>query len=77
MDPAVGIYLDGVYIGRHTGAVFDIVDLERIEVLRGPQGTLYGRNSTGGAINLVTRKPGDEPAFAQTLGYGSENFCAA
>jgi len=74
MDPAVGIYLDGVYVGRHTGAVFDIVDLERIEVLRGPQGTLYGRNSTGGAINLVTRRPGDELAFAQTLGYGSENF---
>lgn len=74
MDPAVGIYLDGVYIGRHTGAVFDIVDLERIEVLRGPQGTLYGRNSTGGAINLVTRRPGGELAFAQTLDYGSDNF---
>ncbi|AMN47382.1 hypothetical protein ACG33_09785 [Steroidobacter denitrificans] len=74
MDPAVGIYLDGVYIGRHTGAVFDIVDLERIEVLRGPQGTLYGRNSTGGTINLVTRRPGDELAFAQTLTYGSEDF---
>ena len=56
-DPAVGLYLDGVYIARSVGLALDIADLERIEVLRGPQGTLYGRNTTGGAINLITRRP--------------------
>ena len=56
-DPAIGIYLDGVYLGRMAGLSFDVADLERIEVLRGPQGTLFGRNTVGGAINLVTRKP--------------------
>jgi iron complex outermembrane recepter protein len=56
-DPAVGIYVDGVYVARSVGLALDIADLERIEVLRGPQGTLYGRNTTGGAVNLITRKP--------------------
>ncbi len=56
-DPAVGIYLDGVYLARSVGLALDLADIERMEVLRGPQGVLYGRNSTGGAINILTRKP--------------------
>lgn len=56
-DPSVGIYVDGVYVARSQGMGVQVADLERVEVLRGPQGTLYGRNATGGAVNFVTRKP--------------------
>ncbi len=56
-DPSTAIYIDGVYVARSQGLAMDVADLERIEVLRGPQGTLYGRNATGGAINFITRKP--------------------
>ena len=56
-DPAVGIYVDGVFVGKNQGILSDLVDIDRLEVLRGPQGTLFGRNTQAGAINFVTRRP--------------------
>ncbi|KAA1194112.1 TonB-dependent receptor [Pseudohalioglobus sediminis] len=73
-DPGVGVYLDGVYLARSSGLASEIADLERIEVLRGPQGTLYGRNTTGGALNLVTARPDTQaPGFTQWLGAGNRD----
>jgi iron complex outermembrane recepter protein len=63
IDPGVGIYLDGVYLARSVGANQDLPDVERIEVLKGPQGTLFGRNTIGGAISIVTHDPGKEFRF--------------
>ncbi len=59
-DATVGLYVDGVYVGKNLGSVFDILDLQRVEVLRGPQGTLYGRNTLAGAVNFVTQPPSGE-----------------
>ncbi|MCX7552474.1 TonB-dependent receptor [Marinicella sp. S1101] len=56
-DPGVGVYVDGVYMSRIQGALMSLHDVERIEVLRGPQGTLYGKNTIGGAVNVITRRP--------------------
>tara|TARA_R110000824_G_scaffold23243_1_gene83629 strand:+ start:1161 stop:3458 length:2298 start_codon:yes stop_codon:yes gene_type:complete len=71
-DQPVGLYLDGVPIAKSTGAAFDTVDLERVEVLRGPQGTLYGKNTIGGAVNLITQKPTGE--FGGQLLGGAGSF---
>ncbi|ATE63636.1 TonB-dependent receptor [Rhizorhabdus dicambivorans] len=60
IDPGVGIYLDGVYVSRTLGGVLDTVDLEQVEVLRGPQGTLFGKNTIGGAVQITTKKPGPD-----------------
>ncbi len=70
-DMATGIYVDGVPLARAMGLAVDIADLERVELLRGPQGTLWGRNTTAGAINFVTRKPDDEFSFSSQLGTAS------
>lgn len=60
LSAAVAIYVDGVYLGKQRTAGFDVAEIQRIEVLKGPQGTLYGRNSTGGAVNIITRPPSGE-----------------
>ena len=70
-DKTIGVYLDGVYMGSAYGSAFDLPDLERIEVLRCPQGTLFGRNSTAGAISIVTREPSGEFGLRQQLTYGN------
>jgi iron complex outermembrane receptor protein len=74
VDPTVGVYMNGVYMARNNGLAFDVVDVERIEVLRGPQGTLYGRNSIGGAVNIVTEQPKGKFAFKQQLTTGSRDL---
>ena len=72
-DPAVGVYVDDVYYSRIRGTQFDLFDIERIEVLRGPQGTLYGKNTIGGALKVVTQRPGDAFRANLALAYGSYN----
>ena len=69
-EPGVAMHTDGVYRGGLVSSASLLFDLERIEVLRGPQGTLFGRNSTGGGVNVVTRLPGEEPAFSANALYG-------
>ena len=70
-DPAVGIYVDGVYGGRGGGVLMPFLDVERIEVLKGPQGTLFGRNTAAGAISLITRRPQDQVEVRGRLRVGN------
>lgn len=72
-DSPIGLYLDGVYLSRSSASSFEVADMERIEILRGPQGTLFGRNTTGGAVNFITKAPSEEASAKLKLGYGSYN----
>ena len=70
-DPGVGVYIDGVYFARAQGGVMDLLDLDRIEVLRGPQGTLFGKGTAGGAINIVSRAPSAKGGGDVSVGVGN------
>lgn len=73
-DPGVGIYVDDVYIARTVGAVTELYDIAQVEVLKGPQGTLFGRNSIGGAINVTTERPDDTFSGRGSISYGRFNY---
>ncbi|RFS26970.1 TonB-dependent receptor [Chitinophaga silvatica] len=77
IDPGVGFYLDGVYYARPAATTFDFVDVEQIEVLRGPQGTLFGKNTTAGALNITTRKPTFTPGATAEVSYGNYGYIQA
>ena len=73
IDPGVGMYVDGVYVARSVGAIVDLLDVDRVEVLRGPQGTLFGRNTIGGAVSIVSKKPGPEFTGRTSVVRGDDN----
>ena len=77
LDPGVGFYVDGVYYARPAAATFDFVDIEQVEVLRGPQGTLFGKNTTAGAINITTRKASFVPGADFEVSYGNYGYIQA
>jgi iron complex outermembrane receptor protein len=77
LDPGVGFYVDGVYYARPAATTLDFIDIERIEVLRGPQGTLFGKNTTSGAFNITTRKPSFKPGANFEVSYGNYGYIQA
>lgn len=77
LDPGVGFYVDGVYFARPAAATFDFIDIEQVEVLRGPQGTLFGKNTTSGAFNITTRKPTFKQGASFEVSYGNYSFVQA
>lgn len=77
IDPGVGFYVDGVYYARPAATTLDFIDIERIEVLRGPQGTLFGKNTTAGAFNITTRAPKFTPGATLEVSYGNFGFIQA
>ena len=77
VDPGVGFYVDGVYYARPAATALDFIDIERVEVLRGPQGTLFGKNTTAGAFNITTRAPGFSTGANFELSYGNLGFIQA
>ncbi len=77
IDPGVGFYVDGVYYARPAATTLDFIDIERIEVLRGPQGTLFGKNTTAGAFNIVTRAPSFKPGASFEVSYGNYGYIQA
>ena len=74
VDPGVAMYVDGVYLARTIGANFQLSDIEQIQVLRGPQGTLFGKNTIGGAIAVTTRRPSGETGFSTEVTAGEDNY---
>ncbi len=77
LDQGVGFYVDGVYYARPAAATLDFIDIERIEVLRGPQGTLFGKNTTSGALNITTRKPSFKTGVNFEMSYGNYGYIQA
>ncbi|MBV9727420.1 MAG: TonB-dependent receptor plug domain-containing protein, partial [Gammaproteobacteria bacterium] len=73
LNPGVGVYLDGVFLARTIGSNLNLLDVDRVEILKGPQGTLFGANTIGGAISIVTHTPGDTPRFMGTITGGQYN----
>ena len=76
-DSPIGLYVDGIYLARSSASSFEVADIERVEVLRGPQGTLFGRNTTGGAINFITKLPENEAGVKLRAGYGNYGLWSA
>ena len=74
VDPGVGIYIDDVYMGRSVGGAMEFRDIANVQILRGPQGTLFGRNTIGGAVLLTTNEPGDDAGNSVRVGVGEDNL---